>query len=629
MRALATLWPLAACIAIALPAPAQEEAPAEGAAAEAPAPAATEAATSPAQPAEAAVEPQPAEAAVEGVPVEAAEAAVAAQPAEAAVEAQPVESAQPAQPVEPAQSAQPAQPVESAEGAPQEMRLTLADAIHRGIENNLDVAIVRHGPAIADSDHRIAWALHEPLLSSGFTYASNETPVSSPLQGGAGNFQLDRTQDGNAGLAGLVPVLGWRYNLRYTGRSLQSTQPLQDYSPQYTTNLSFEGTLPLLRGFLWGDAWVQVRSTGIGQGIAFEQFRQQLMDTVRDIETAYWNLAARAKDLAVAQKSRETARALLERSKAQYEVGLVSRVAVVEAEAGIADREFRLIRAVNNREGAQDRLINLVLGAQLRPGARLQVIAEDDPGQIRNLQADEKAAAAKAFELRPELAISRNRIAQQSLLLRSARNQRLPQLDVVGSYGFQGLGGAELPCDPTDPFNRLSGAADPCANQSPPAFPRDYADTHDNFFSAAGAGRWSGGVVFSLPLGNSAARARQQKRRAELLQARARAARLSQSIVLEVRGAVRGLRSALEGIEAADRRVAAAREQLRAEQVRLSLGESTPFAVLEREEVLVDAERQHTGALQTYRDSVSALDRAQGTILRDRGVVVEEALPLR
>lgn len=590
MRALATLWPLAACIAIALPAPAQEAAAAESAAAEAPAPADTET-------------PQP------------------------SVEAQPVE----AQPVEEAQPAQPAQSVESADGAPQEMRLTLADAIHRGIENNLDVAIVRHGPAIADSDHRIAWALHEPVLSSGFTYASNETPASSPLQGGAGNFQLDRTQDGNAGLAGLVPVLGWRYNLRYTGRSLQSTQPLQDYRPQYTTNLSFEGTLPLLRGFLWGDAWVQVRSTGIGQGIAFEQFRQQLMDTVRDIETAYWNLAARAKDLAVAQKSLETARALLERSKAQYEVGLVSRVAVVEAEAGMADREFRLIRAVNNHEGAQDRLINLVLGARLRPGAQLQVIAEDDPGQIRNLQADEKAAAAKAFELRPELAISRNRIAQQSLLLRSARNRRLPQLDLVGSYGFQGLGGAQIPCDPNDPFNRLTGGGgmDPCANQAPSAFPREYSDTHDNFFSAAGAGRWSGGVVFSLPLGNSAARARQQKRRAELLQARARAARLSQSIVLEVRGAVRGLRSALEGIEAADRRVAAAREQLRAEQVRLSLGESTPFAVLEREEVLVDAERQHTGALQTYRDSVSALDRAQGTILRDRGVVVEEALPLR
>ncbi|MDD9853588.1 MAG: TolC family protein [Deltaproteobacteria bacterium] len=601
MRALTPALLLATCLAIALPSPAQETAPANGAAAEAPAP--TDPAPAPAQAAEQAVEAQPVEAAVEGEP---------AQPAEAAAAAQPVEAAQPAQ---------------AADGAPQVMRLSLADAIRRGMENNLDVAIVRHGPAIADYDHRMAWARHEPVLSSGFTYASTETPASSPLQGGAGNFQLDRTQDGNAGLAGVVPVLGWRYNLRYTGRSLQSTQPFQDYQPQYTTNLNFEGTLPLLRGFLWGDEWVQVRSTGIGQGIAFEQFRQQLMDTVRAIETAYWNLAARAKDLAVAQKSLETARALLERSEAQYEVGLVSRVAVVEAEAGMADREFRLIRAGNNHEGAQDRLINLVLGARLRPGARLQVIAEDDPSQVRNLQADEKAAAAKAFELRPELAISRNRIAQQALLLRSARNQRLPQLDVVGSYGFQGLGGAEIPCDPNSFFDQMTGGCpDP---PPPPAFPRDYSDTHDNFFSAAGAGRWSGGVVFSLPLGNSAARARQHKRRAELLQARARAARLSQSIVLEVRGAVRGLRSALEGIEAADRRVAAAREQLRAEQVRLELGESTPFAVLEREEVLVDAERQHTGALQTYHDSVSALDRAQGTILRDRGVVVEEALPLR
>ena len=99
--------------------------------------------------------------------------------------------------------------------------------------------------------------------------------------------------------------------------------------------------------------------------------------------------------------------------------------------------------------------------------------------------------------------------------------------------------------------------------------------------------------------------------------------------MLEIRDAVRNLRSAQEGIEAAERRRLAAAEQLRAERIRLEHGESTPFDVLQREEDLVDAESQKIAAVQVYRDSLAALDRGQGTILRDRNIVVEEARALR
>ena len=97
----------------------------------------------------------------------------------------------------------------------------------------------------------------------------------------------------------------------------------------------------------------------------------------------------------------------------------------------------------------------------------------------------------------------------------------------------------------------------------------------------------------------------------------------------DVRDAVRNLASALQGIEAAERAVAASREQLRAEQIRLEHGESTPFDVLLREEDLVTAESQRITALRIYHGSVTALDRAQGTLLEDRGIVLEDALPLR
>ena len=109
----------------------------------------------------------------------------------------------------------------------------------------------------------------------------------------------------------------------------------------------------------------------------------------------------------------------------------------------------------------------------------------------------------------------------------------------------------------------------------------------------------------------------------ELHKAETLVERQRQTIVSEVRNAVRDLQSAIQGLEAAERRRLAAAEQHRAEQIRLEHGESTPFDVLEREEVLVEAESQKILALRVYHGSVVALDRATGTLLEDRGIAVE------
>ena len=158
---------------------------------------------------------------------------------------------------------------------------------------------------------------------------------------------------------------------------------------------------------------------------------------------------------------------------------------------------------------------------------------------------------------------------------------------------------------------------------------RSYSSTDDDWFSADGAKQWSGGAVVTFPIGNVSGRAGVSQARLELRRARTMVRRVELDIVLEVRDAIRNLRSALEGIEAAERRRIAAAEQLRAENIRLEHGESTPFDVLLREEDLVDAESQRINALEIYHNSVTGLDRAQGTILRDRNIVVEDAAALR
>jgi outer membrane protein TolC len=86
------------------------------------------------------------------------------------------------------------------------------------------------------------------------------------------------------------------------------------------------------------------------------------------------------------------------------------------------------------------------------------------------------------------------------------------------------------------------------------------------------------------------------------------------------------LRNSADAVEASERRRIATEETLRAEQERLRLGDSTPFLVLEFEEQLAEAESQVIASLQAYRDSITALERSQGTLLETRNISLNSEL---
>jgi outer membrane protein TolC len=497
-----------------------------------------------------------------------------------------------------------------------QLALSLQEAIAMGIENNLDVQIARFDPLIAGEDATIAWGYYDPRLFGEYLYSHREVPIASTLQ--SGSVLLEKEHAGRGGLSGVVPLLNWQYEIGYSGAALESTSSIQDLSPEYTTGLVANVTLPLLKNFLWSEPWLAVRTTRILEGSALDQFRQSLMDIVEGIERAYWELIAAEERLRVANKSLEANLTLLDQTRAQYDVGVVSRVEVVEAEAGVADRELGRITAENQYRTGQDQLIDVVLGPNLTPDSTLEIQPTTNPDVVR-YDIDPEAATAKALENRPELAIARANVEASDLTRRFARNQLLPQVDAVGSYGYSGLAGR------TNSAPDIFGAP----RQTVQGVGRHYRDADDDFFSGDGARSWTAGGVFSIPIGNVSARAEKRRAELELTRARTQVRREEQRIVLEIRDAVRNLRSAQEGIEAAERRRLAAEEQFRAESIRLEHGESTPFDVLLREEQLVDAESQKITALQIYRNSLAALDRAQGTILRERNVLVEQARTLR
>ncbi len=505
-------------------------------------------------------------------------------------------------------------------GEPLDMHLS--DAVARGIENNLQLQVERFDPLITFEDQEGSWGAFDPTFSMDGGYSSQYEPNTSILIGGAagGLRNTTRRTDGTAGVDTLVPWLGASLGLEFASDKTDTSQfsSFATIKPIYQSSAMITGTIPLLKGLIWNEPWTRVKTAQSQYGGSRENFRRDLMDVVQFIETSYWNVVAQKQAVRVAEKSLETALSLLDQTKTQYEVGVKSKVEVVESEAGVASREFDLIRAINLYRRAQDDLIDAVLGTQLTPASRIEIVPADDPENYVTYQIDITEATGKAFRNRPELKEAEYEIERQEFELRFAKNQRLPQLDIQGSYGVGGIRGSDAGL--VDPTTGLPVRS---------SYTGNYGDTFGDWFTDKSGEDFSVRAVVSIPLGNVGARHRVSRQQLELRKFKTRLVQLRQTIILEVRDSTRNLESAQEGIEAADRRQIAAAEQLRAERVRLEYGESTPFRVLEREEDLVEAENEKIGALFTYRRSVVDLHRAQGTILTTRNIVVEEAAVLR
>ena len=480
--------------------------------------------------------------------------------------------------------------------------LALDEAIALGLRNNLNVEISRYAPYIAELNQEAAWGAFDPVFDGNVGYEDTDVPTNSTF---ASRFIADNLQ-GEAGVSALVPYIGATANINFESNEETTNNVTAAYSPAWGSALTIGGEIPLMRGLIWNEPWTQVRTLKFASEQSRHDFETSVMDVVQGIISEYWNLVASAEQLRVAEKSLETTTALLDQTQTQYDVGVVSKVEVVQAEAGVASSEFDLIVARNQYQNAQDQLIATLLGRRLTAATSLTFSPTDNPAYERISYVDVEKAVANAFSLRPEIRSAESGIEQAEIQRKFARNQRLPDVSFAGSYRTNGLIGEQNP-------NLAPGFP-------PPGTEGNYGDTFNDW----GDRRvWTAGARVSIPLGNIRARKEFHRAEFELRRAESSRTQLKQRIIVDIRAAARGLIASAEGVEAAERRRIAAAEQLRAERIRLEHGESTPFDVLQRQNDLVEAESQKVAALQAFRDSQAALDRAEGTILQVHNVQID------
>ncbi|HEY7086705.1 MAG TPA: TolC family protein, partial [Tepidisphaeraceae bacterium] len=201
-----------------------------------------------------------------------------------------------------------------------------------------------------------------------------------------------------------------------------------------------------------------------------------------------------------------------------------------------------------------------------------------------------------AMENRLELGQQQYRIDSADVALRVARNNELPQLNLVGTVGIQGLDGA---------FHNT--VEDQVHN--------------DNM-------NYSVGLQYEFPLGNRAARAITQRALLQRQQAVDQYRNLIEQTSLEVKTALREVNTTYDEIVATRQARFAAADALLAIQQREEGGEAlTPTFVqlkLDFQERLASAADAEVQAISNYNIAIAALEKAKGTLLRYNNVIMEE-----
>ncbi len=471
------------------------------------------------------------------------------------------------------------------------VQLDLPLAIQFALAKNFSIESERLNPQIAKQRERQAHGKFDPNFDVSFVRA--EDTARSQFQRDAttnkgGNFSIGNiAQSGkwSAGVSGVTP-LGTTYDVG--AGSVGRSGTFNRFADNYTSDVSLSVAQPLLRG---AGKTVQLAGIRIARNnveISEWMLRNSVMGTITSVIDVYNELNFARENLAVAKRSRSLADQLLQDNIKRVKIGVMKPLDVTTAQAEVASREVAVIsadREVKDNENFLKQLISDDLLPLL--GTRVRIAPPQPPA----FTPDVLAGIGEALELRPDYQQTKLGLENKHISLAFKKNQRLPRLDLTGSLHLLGFDDAF-----TSSVSRVAA--------------RDQTS-------------WTAGAVFSIPIGNTEARAGYDAAKLEAAQAVIRLKQLEQFIIVTVDNANGAVVTAHQRIAATREAHRLANESLDAGQQRLLAGAGTVFEVLELQKKLAEAETSELRARADYHKSIARFQEQTGTALRFHGVKIE------
>lgn len=477
-------------------------------------------------------------------------------------------------------------------------RIQLSDVLLTTLRNNRSIRIQEYERNIAEEGVVAAKGIYDLLLSASWQYTKNnsQTPVVADPPSARNRLAESRSRmwDLELAIEQLLPT-GGAVGLSLE-RGFRKMYPAnegdglgQSIDPYDTVAGTVFFSQPLLKGLGPAVTNAPIHIAQIGQDIAREDFRNTVIDELASAIKLYWDLVFTINNYEVQLLSLERAQELLRIAIIKRDTGVEPPNVVLQAQAEVSSREASVIDARRAIADAADALKRVMNMSEASEQWNANLIPVDRP-TFTPVNLNEQAVYSEALRFRPDYRNAQYALEIARINHLVAKNNKLPQLDINGSYSITGM---------EDSF---SGAV-------------DSAETADYE-------TWSGGLSFYYPLQNRAAKAGYRSAGMEIDKSEETLRNLAEVIRLEVRTAIRALETNLKLIRAYEATVRSEKAKLDSQLKRYEVGFSTIFEVLDFQEDLANAQVKYLESVVNYNKSVIELQRIKASFLQDYRIQV-------
>ncbi len=496
-------------------------------------------------------------------------------------------------PAKPPQAASPA-PVKKQTEPPQQQgpTLRLAELVRNVIKHNPELQRQHAEWGITQQEAIKAQAIFEPEFISSLNLERNSqrNTIEESLSRQLATNYSERNWDFSSALEGLLKTgaeFSLGYDLRHLSNSVTRSQVDED---EYQMLLGVSITQPLLKNFGVDTTTAAIRSAKIESQVSFQSYRQELMRIVYDTASAYWKYHSAEQKLQLRKDSVHIAEQVLADNQQRQKIGKMTEVDVYEALAAVSSRRSLQHEAEQEFVAAANQLRTL-----------LSLTTSDTPlgvttigaGMQPQSQLEKQQLIASALQLKPNYLSGKEKLKQADIKIAYAKNQRWPELDLLASYGLNGLGFSK-----SDSWRQIR---------------------ETNFQS------WGVGIEFRQPIfGGGASKSDYRKAELEKKRQLHELKNLETELINAIDTALHKLNSTAEQYNETQQLVDIQKKLLDFEQARLEVGKSNSRTLLEKEDLYREARETQLTSRVNHQLARLGLELASGSILINHGVEVME-----
>ncbi|MDD2899910.1 MAG: TolC family protein [Desulfuromonadaceae bacterium] len=462
------------------------------------------------------------------------------------------------------------------EEIPGKMFLTRGYALVMALGKNADLKIEALNPAMAETDAAASRYIYNPVLTTKMSTGGRTATFPSRMTTNAA---------GSVGLSQALPTGG---TLSATTDTYYSKDPEYFSATGWTSNAAVTLSQPLLKklGPEATDRGITVADNNLKE--SRERFRFTAIDTAYTTVTTYNNLYTLRQLLDSHNTALKETQDLRDKLLKKRRSGPTAqqKIEIANAEFSIAQRIKDIIDA-DRRVRDQEANLRYLIGME----EKTQLIPIDPPSKDEPKDSEEQSVK-KALELRSD--IKQLRIALQSSQLqeRVTRNLALPDLTLSASAGFIGSG--------------------PTAGTS-------YQQLGNRKETA-----WSTEILFSMPLGNTAASNDYRKSRIRNEQVQLQMNTLAWKIRNDVEADQRALISARLQLSSTQKSLEFAEERHKEYLKNNLAGTATIQDVINANNDFTTARAAQLDALEAFSNGVQKLWRDTGELLERHNLKLSE-----